>query len=275
MEQLRSKWQLVDVPMGRIKLDTGQPRQDFPGAERKELTANLIEHGQKEPITGYWEGDYFIVVSGTRRCISGADAGLEKMLAVVMDHKPEPAELFLHQFLANEHRLNLNPVELCAAYLVLMRLMKINATELAQTVSKSKTYVSNVLSIDGLGAEAKQLIREGRVGLAKAAMLARLSPEEQQLATKKLLGGRLTREQLERLSSKNKPNGKAVRRVTLETPVATMSLVSKTKLTIDELLELLQTLVRECKRARSQSLDLSTLSSILRDRAKLNQTGGA
>ncbi len=194
---------------------------------------------------------------------------------MVMDHKPDPAELYLHQFLANAHRLDLNPVELCNAYTELMQRLQINATELAQTVSKSKTYVSNVLSIDSLPDIIKQLIRERKIGLAKAALLARMTLEDQLRSVESLVSGQLDREQLESKTRKRKSSDKPLRRVTLETPTATMNMVGKAKMTIDDLLEVLQTLVRECRRARSQSLDLATLSSILRDRSKSNANGGA
>ncbi len=275
MEKLRSKWQLVDVELGRMKLDPHQPRQDYPEAERRELTANLVENGQKEPITGYWDNDFFVILSGARRFISAGDGGLKTLTALAMDHKPDPAECYLHQFLANAHRLDLNPAELCTAYQELMNRLQINATELAQTVSKSKTYVSNVLSIAGLPDVIKQLIRDRKIGLAKAALLARMTLEDQLRSVESLVSGQLDREQLERKTRKKKSTDKPVRRVTLEMPTATMSMVGKAKMTVDDLLEALQTLIRECRRARSQNLDLTTLASILRDRTKLNANGGA
>ena len=276
MEKLTSKWQLVDVEIGRIKLDPHQPRMDFPEQERQELTQNLLENGQKEPITGYWDdGGFFIVISGARRVISAGDAKLKSLAAIALDKKPDPAELYLHQFLANAHRLDLNPVELCNAYKELMQRLQINATELAKTVSKSKTYVSNVLSIDSLPDVIKQLIRERKIGLAKAALLARMTLEEQLRSVDSLVSGQLDRQQLESKTRKKKAEDKPVRRVTLETPMATMSMAGKAKMTVDDLLEVLQTLVRECRRARSQNLDLTTLSSILRDHAKINTPGGA
>ena len=160
---------------------------------------------------------------------------------------------------------------MCEAYKTLMQLKKINASELAKVVSKSKTYVSNVLSLDKLPAEIKQLVREGRIGLAKGALIARMDPEEQQ----ELNVESLSREKLERKTSRTKLEGKPVRRVTLDMPAAKMSVVGRAKMSVDELIDMLQSLVRECKRARSQGVDISTLSCILRDRAKLDAEGGA
>lgn len=155
---------------------------------------------------------------------------------------------------------------LCVAYMVLMRMMKINASELAKKVSKSKAYVSSVLSLDTLDEGIKLLIRNGTIGLVKASMLARMTSEEQEAAVTDLTDGTLSRDKLLLKSSKKKPKGKPVRRLTLETPVATLSLVGKSKLSVDDLIDLFQSLIRECRKARSQQLDLITLACILRDR---------
>lgn len=271
MDVQTKRWQLTELPLELIRVDETQPRIDFPEAERKELTASLTAHGQQEPITVYPQGDGYVVVSGARRRISAEDAGLKKLLAVVLDRQPEPGELYLHQLLANAHRLDLNPLELCAAYQKLMQLLGINATELARTVSKSKTYVSNVLSLDRLPPPIQQLIRERRLGLAKAALIARLPQEEQS----KLAAESLNRAQLERKTARKKSTGQPVRRVTLELPRATVSMAGRVKLSVDDLIDVLQSLVKECKRARAQGLDVSTLASILRDRATLPSAGGA
>lgn len=269
MDERSMNGELRTIPLDQIKLDSTQPRVDFPEAERKELTASLLDHGQKEPITVYRCGDGFVVVSGARRRISAEDAGLPSLLAVVLDHKPEAGELYLHQLLANAHRLDLNPMELCDGYKRLMHLTGISATELAKAVSKSKTYVSNVLSLDSLPDGVKQMIRERRIGLARAALIARMTVEEQ----REWSTLDLSREQLERRTSRKRPEAKSVRRVTLEMPSATMSLAARMKLGVDDLIELFQSLVRECKRARTQGVDVSTLACILRDRAKQQMEG--
>ncbi len=260
------EWELRESLIENITEDKSQPRQDFDAVEDNPLVESVRDNGIIEPPSGYIEGDKIVLMSGTRRFRAAKAAGKKSITVRVAKRKPDQSELYLHQLLANAHRLDLNPMELCVAYMVLMRLMKINASELAKKVSKSKAYVSNVLSLDSLADEIKQLIRNGTIGLVKASMLARMTSEEQEAAVAELTDGTLSRDKLLRKSSKKKPKGEPVRRITLETPVATLSLVGKAKLSVDELIDLFQSLVRECRKARSQQLDLSTLACILRDR---------
>ena len=275
MELPNGRIELLDLPIDKVREDELQPRKDFPKAEGDELTESVREHRVKEPITVYRDNDLFILISGARRLRSSIAAGRKTIPARVYERRPEPAELFLHQLLSNIHRVDLNFMEMCDCYEQLMAYRKINATELARLVSKSKTYVSNVLSLATLNLELQGLIRERKVGLATGAMLARMKPEEQLVTLEQLKAGKaVRREELERITPGKEDSRKALRRVLLELPSATMSIHGKSKLAVDDLIGLLQSLIRECKKARSQGLDLTTLACILRDRTLVAQKGG-
>lgn len=265
METNVRQWEIQLLPIERIKPCPKQPRTQFPEAPRAELAANLRTNGQQEPIIVYAKDGCYWIISGGRRYQAAPDAGLTHLRAVILPGEPEPKELLRYQLLCNAHRLDLNPMELCDSYLRLMEGDGLKATELASVVSKSKTYVSNVLSLSTLSPRAQQLIRDGKIGLAKGALLARLGEEALQKALDELENGNMSRASLEQKASKKRGTDKPVRRVALELPTATISLIGKSKISVEQLIELLQELVKHCRKARSQGLDLSTLASILRD----------
>lgn len=260
--------ELVELAIEAICEDPNQVRQDAVADDDSELTESIRDHDVQEPPQVYADGNVYRVFSGGRRVRCAKAAGKKSLLVCVHPSKPDLPQLHLKQLLANAHRVDLNPMELCDSYREQMELRKINATELAQLVSKSKTFISNVLSLANLDAELQLLIRQRKLGLAHGAMLARMKPDEQRLMLERLKAGEpVKRDELEQRSSTSKKNGKPVRRVALETSEATLNIVGKSKLTIPELIAVFQRLIRECKKAKSQGLDLSTLASILRDRA--------
>lgn len=110
-------------------------------------------------------------------------------------------------------------------------------------------------------------MREGKIGLAKGALLARLGEDALLKALDEIEKGNVSRATLEQKASKKRGTDKPVRRVALELPTATISLIGKSKISVEQLIELLQELVKHCRKARSQGLDLTTLASILRDQA--------
>ena len=275
METNVRQWEIQLLPLERIKPCPKQPRTQFPEASRAELVANLRANGQQEPIIVYAKDGFHWIISGGRRYQAAPDAGLTHLRAVISPVEPEPKELLRYQLLCNAHRLDLNPMELCDSYQRLMEGDGLKATELASVVSKSKTYVSNVLSLASLSPHAQQLVREGRIGLAKGALLARLSEDALQKALDEIENGNVSRTDLEQKAAKKRGRDKPVRRVALELPTATINLIGKSKISVEQLIELLQELVKHCRKARSQGLDLSTLASILRDQATQPDKGGA
>lgn len=270
METAVSKPELLEISLELIDEDPSQPRTDFDSVADAELAANVEVHDVIEPPHVYRHLNRYILISGTRRVRALRHAGKTKARVYVFPERPSPADLYLHQLILNSHRLELNPMELCVAYQKIMELRQSNATGIAQLVSKSKTYVSNVLSLSSLPKEFQQLIREKRLGLANAAMLARLKPDAQQQMLEQLRNGtKLQRDQLQDQSTK-KPKEKT-KRVTFELPEATLNVNGKAKLGLMELSKLLQSLARECKKAHQQKLDVSTLACILRDRIAATQ----
>lgn len=268
--------EFIEVAIDDVSPDPNQPRRNIIDSSVKDLSDNLRLHGQICPILVIRKGTKLIIVDGERRWRAMKLAGAHSIRIIVLESVPPPSEMLKLQILANCQRRDLNAMELSDQYVNLMREDKLSATELATTLSRSKSHTSEVLSLQDLPDPIKELVRVEKIGLTKAAQIARLPKEEQEGIASLVASGELNRSQLGRKASRNANNvEKGVKRVSLELAEATINLVGKCALSLDQILDVFEKLIRECKRARTQGLDVSTLASILRDRAQAKEGGGA
>jgi hypothetical protein len=143
----------------------------------------------------------------------------------------------------------------------------INATELASTLGRSKGHVSSILSLLTLKPEVREMVACGRIAMGSAAEIARLPAEKQHAVAIQVASGELNRGQLQKRSQKpDKAADKGLKRVSLQFGDVIAQFAGSSRLNLDRIHELLEQLMKECRRARKQGLDVSTLAAVLRDR---------
>ncbi len=280
-EQENERTNYARISIDLVDDDPFQPRTAFEEEGLREFAMSVRENDVIEPIHVVRRGNRYGLLNGARRLRACKLAGRKDVPALIVSDSSSEGERLLKQLLSNAHRLDLNPMELCDAYQRLMQTFGINASELALKVAKSKTYVSNVLSLASLSDDAKSLIREGKLDLAKGAQLARVPPEQLDEFLQKARRGELKRAELEQAASTRPKRGKRengsrpqTSRVTLEAAKASVNLVCPGKPTLEDVIRTLQELVRSCKRAQGEGLDLSTLASVLRDKGRKVRDAG-
>jgi len=118
------------------------------------LARSIKLHGLIQPIAviKVGEGEY-ILKAGQRRWLAHKELGLKRIKAIVQEEtilpkKESDKALFEIAVMENTQRDNLNPLELALSLRQAMdkKLYK-NMEELAQALSKSKSYVSKVLKV--------------------------------------------------------------------------------------------------------------------------------
>jgi ParB/RepB/Spo0J family partition protein len=121
---------------------------------------------------------YYGLVDGLHRYSAACDAGLNEIPANIKTM--EEAEALEAQIIGNIHRVETKPVEYSRA---IQRLMAQNPllsiAEMANTLAKSKTWVSERLGLLKLDDKIAELVDGGDINLSNAFALAKLPPEEQ------------------------------------------------------------------------------------------------
>lgn len=170
---------VMELPIGDIAPNPGQPRTYFDAAALAELADSIAVHGVLQPLTvrraeGGWE-----LVSGERRLRAAKLAGLETVPCLVAQVDGEESALLA--LVENLQRRDLDFLEEALALSQLTATYRMTQEEVARRLGKSQGAVANKLRLLRLDPEALSLLRAKGYTERHARALLRL-PEEGQLA---------------------------------------------------------------------------------------------
>src|SRR6195256_283208 len=156
------------IAIDKIDPNPEQPRTDFGGLT--ELTASIREKGVLEPLlvkpsrlTGRW-----MIIAGERRWRAAREAGLSEVPCIEMEVDDRTvAEIAL---IENMQRKDLTIWEEADGLLSLCERFGYTHEEVARKVGKSRTTVTEVVSIASLPDDVRELCREAGVA-AKSVLL--------------------------------------------------------------------------------------------------------
>lgn len=151
----------TELPIEIIEPNPEQPRKSFDEASLDELAQSIKNFGLIQPITVVKKGEHYQIVAGERRYRACIKAGLKKIPVVIKDlSQREKLEMSLVE---NIQRENLNPIEEALAYLTLIETYNITQEELASTIGKSRTSITNSIRLLNLDVQIKKWIMEGKL----------------------------------------------------------------------------------------------------------------
>lgn len=159
--------------------DPDQPRKSFDRDALEALADSIRRYGVLQPITVRRRSpeDGYLIIAGERRWRAARMAGLEEIPAHVIEADDRlAAELAL---IENLQREDLNPIEEAEGYRSLIDGFGFTQDEVADTVGKARTTVTNSLRLLTLGDDVKEMVREGRISAGHAKGLLTLPPEQQ------------------------------------------------------------------------------------------------
>jgi ParB family chromosome partitioning protein len=171
------------VPLSAIEADPRQPRSTM--GDLSELVASIRDKGILEPILvrpypGDLPGTLYQIISGERRFRAAQEAGLYEVPAIEMDVSEEEAlEIAL---IENLQRKDLTPFEEAEGYRALAERHDYTHEEIADSVGKSRTVVTESLSllampprvrdtVQALGITSKSLLLEVLKGDSEPEMI--------------------------------------------------------------------------------------------------------
>ncbi len=187
----------VEVRLSDIEPNRSQPRRDFDEQSISELAASIEKHGLIQPIvvrpvsTGTYQ-----IIAGERRWRACREAGLESVPVIIKEvDDREYMELAL---IENLQREDLNPVEEASGYNTLIERYKLTQEQVAETVGKSRSAVTNALRLLNLDGEALRALKEGEITSGHARALLGAEGDTRKEMLKAALAGASVRE-LERM----------------------------------------------------------------------------
>lgn len=204
------------VGVEKIDRNPEQPRQDFAEAELQDLAQSIREHGILQPLLVTKSGDRYTLIAGERRLRAAKRADLKEVPCLV--HVPvtdrEQLELAI---IENVQREDLSVLEQAIAYKKLHEEFNMTHGEIAQAVGKERPSITNIIRILDLPDEIQQALKDGKVNFGQArTLLSVTEPERQKDVFQKMLEGKMSSQELERVQQKT--NVQAHQRVTQKDP---------------------------------------------------------
>jgi len=204
------------VPVEKIDRNPEQPRQDFAEAELQDLAQSIREHGILQPLLVTKTGDRFTLIAGERRLRAAKRADLKEVPCLV--HLPvtdqEQLELAI---IENVQREDLNVIEQAKAYKKLHEEFNMTHDEIAKAVGKERSTITNIIRLMDLPEEMQKAVVDGEMQFSNArTLLGVKDPVKQREAFQKILEGKLSKEDFERIQQKT--NVQAHQRVIQKDP---------------------------------------------------------
>ncbi len=160
------------VPIESVEPNPDQPRRDFPAEALQELAASIREKGILQPLivrdNPRKSGSYEIV-AGERRWRAAQLAQLHEVPVLVRE--VSDSELLELAIIENIQRADLNAVEEAMAYRQLMDRFGHTQEKLAEALSKSRSYIANLLRLLSLPEQILGWLREGKLTAGHARAL--------------------------------------------------------------------------------------------------------
>lgn len=186
------------LPIEKLQRGEYQPRTNMDQASLEELAASIKSQGIIQPIlVRPVAGEMYEIIAGERRWRAAQLANLSEV-PVLVRNIPDEATLAV-ALIENIQRENLNPIEEAVGLKRLMDEFDLTHEEMAKSVGRSRTAVTNLLRLLSLSHGAKQLLEHGKIEMGHGRALLGLPVEQQDFAAAEVFSKRLSVRQTEAL----------------------------------------------------------------------------
>ena len=200
---------VIQVAVDKIHPNPQQPRTIFNQEDLKDLAASIKEHGVIQPLilTKADQPDQFYLIAGERRWQAAKQAEMTTVPALLREATPQ--EMLLLALIENVQRADLSPLETASAYQHLAQSFNLTHEQIADSVGKSRSAVTNTLSLLEVSDGVKKALLENKISEGHARALKGLAHEQQAAALttiiKKTFSVRDTEELVRRLKGQVTP----------------------------------------------------------------------
>ena len=195
---------ISSVLISKINANPLQPRREFKKELLDDLAASIKENGVISPITVREDGKKFTLIAGERRLRASQLIGLKDIPAYIIEVK-NSSDMMQLALIENIQRENLNPMEESEAYYLLQDKFNFSQSDIAKSVGKSRSTITNSLRLLQLPNEIRASLKENKISAGHArAILAAGSSQAMLKLWKQILKDNLSVRSAEDLSKKSK-----------------------------------------------------------------------
>lgn len=185
--EAKSSEELRNIDIDLIERGPWQPREHFDEDALQELADSIAAQGVVQPIVVRQKSlpgaqDRFEIVAGERRWRAAQKAGLGKVPVVVKKFDDRTAAAV--SLIENIQRENLNPLEESTALKRLVDEFDMTHQQVADTVARSRAAVSNLLRLQDLNPDVKELLATRQIEMGHARALLAIDGHEQSIVAK-------------------------------------------------------------------------------------------
>ena len=202
------------IPLGRIIADPDQPRTHFDEEKLQQLAESLKDQGQIVPITVRIDRTYhgddgkrYIVETGERRWRAAQLANLESLKCVIEKKSLSPEEKLIRQYVENEVRDNLNPIDKAKTYQSVLDSGK-TVRDAAKMLHTSPATISRTVKLLTLSEDEQRMIATGEIPPTLAYEIASIPDEAER---KKRIESSQNGESKKPQSGSTKPGSKTLK----------------------------------------------------------------
>ena len=205
------------INLDLIDTNPYQPRKEFNEDELVELAETIEQQGLIQPITVRKFNGRYQIVSGERRTRAARLAGWTTIDAYVHELLSDK-KMAEWSLIENIQRVDLNAIEIAKSYEKLIENYGYTHDDLAKSVGKSRSAVTNALRLLKLPEQVQAWISEGK--LSQSAARSLLSPEitDPESVARDIIEKGMNVREIENLAKENKKE-KAQKEPVTETPL--------------------------------------------------------
>ncbi len=168
-----------------------QPRKDIDPDRLQELADSISAQGLVQPIVVRpVEDNMYEIIAGERRWRAAQMAGLHEV--PVVEKRVNDQAAMAIGLIENIQREDLNSMDQAEALKRLAKEFEMSHQQIADAVGKSRVSVTNLLRLNDLHIDVKQLLSSGKIEMGHARALLGLELDQQSEAAKKVLAKNMT-----------------------------------------------------------------------------------
>jgi ParB family chromosome partitioning protein len=206
-----SSSQVIELSLDAIRPNPIQPRKTIDQEKLYELSQSIKSHGLLSPILVRKMNSAYEIIAGERRYHACRIAGMTTVPVLVKDASDDTS--FKLSLIENIQREDLNPMEESEAYCALKEQFGLTHQEIAESVMKDRSTITNSLRLMGLPEEMKAALRDGSItpGHARAILMVPTEQGRSELF-RKIITRSLSVREAEQLASSGRKKERPLRR---------------------------------------------------------------
>jgi len=191
-----------ELEIDKIVPNPYQPRKTFNQEALNELANSIKQQGLLQPILVIKDENEYILIAGERRLRAHKLLGKKTIKSLIIDF--DLTKLREFAIVENLQREDLNVVELAHSLYELMQEYSYTHEEIAKLLSKSRSYITNILRVLKLSEYTQQKLIDKQLTLGHAKNLVNIDKEIQRDIVDLIIEKNLSSRDVEKLVKKYK-----------------------------------------------------------------------